>query len=131
MQIRAVVTDVDGTIAHADGSVSAATLRAGRELTAAGIPMFRLAGQAVAMGNAHPDALAAANTVTESVTDDGFSRELQRLGLISPPATDASETAQGRLSLVRFAGRRASRSYEVGAWGTLGSGKSWAEVSPW
>ena len=46
------------------------------------IPMFRLAGRAVAMANADPDALAAAQAVTESVADDGFSRELQRLGLL-------------------------------------------------
>jgi hypothetical protein len=59
------------------------------------IPMFRLAGHAVAMGNAHPDALAAAQAVTESVTDDGFSRELHRLGLISPPPTQARQPRGG------------------------------------
>lgn len=39
MQIRAVVTDVDGTIAREDGLVSAATLRASRALTAVGVPL--------------------------------------------------------------------------------------------
>lgn len=46
------------------------------------IPLFTLAGRAVAVAGAHPDVLAAADTVTESVADDGFSRELLRLGLI-------------------------------------------------
>jgi len=48
------------------------------------IPLFRLAGHAVAVANAHPEALALATTVTQSVLDDGFSRELQRLHLIPP-----------------------------------------------
>ncbi|MGH3170433.1 MAG: HAD family hydrolase [Trebonia sp.] len=48
------------------------------------IPLFKLAGRAVAVANAHPDLLAVADAVTESVTDDGFSRELRRLGLIGP-----------------------------------------------
>ncbi|HEU5421348.1 MAG TPA: HAD family hydrolase [Streptosporangiaceae bacterium] len=47
------------------------------------IPLLRLAGHSVAMADAHPDALAAAGTVTESVARDGFSHELRRLGLIA------------------------------------------------
>ncbi len=54
------------------------------------IPLLGLVGHGVAMADAHPDALAAARTVTESVADDGFSRELQRLGLISPLAADGT-----------------------------------------
>ncbi|MDO3702051.1 HAD family hydrolase [Micromonospora sp. C28SCA-DRY-2] len=37
--VRAVVTDLDGTIVRADGTVSEATLAAGRALRAAGIPL--------------------------------------------------------------------------------------------
>ncbi|MGA9376342.1 MAG: HAD family hydrolase, partial [Mycobacterium sp.] len=42
------------------------------------IPMLRWAGLGVAMGNAHPDALAAADEVTEPNTDDGLARVLER-----------------------------------------------------
>lgn len=42
------------------------------------IPMLRWAGLGVAMGNAHPDAVAAANEVTEPNTDDGLARVLER-----------------------------------------------------
>lgn len=55
--------------------------------------MFRLAGHAVAVANAEPDALAAAWAVTESMADDGFSHELRRLGLVSQLAAgDATPT---------------------------------------
>jgi hydroxymethylpyrimidine pyrophosphatase-like HAD family hydrolase len=40
MQIRAVVTDLDGTIAGEDGSVGAATVQASRELMKKGIPLI-------------------------------------------------------------------------------------------
>ena len=40
MGIRAVVTDIDGTIAREDGSVTSATLQASRELAANGIPLI-------------------------------------------------------------------------------------------
>jgi hydroxymethylpyrimidine pyrophosphatase-like HAD family hydrolase len=40
MQIRAVVTDLDGTIVGKDGSVSAATVQASRELAKKGIPLI-------------------------------------------------------------------------------------------
>ncbi|WP_018348441.1 HAD family hydrolase [Longispora albida] len=46
------------------------------------VPLFRLGGQAVAVGNAHPELLAAATAVTASVDDDGFARHLTRLGVI-------------------------------------------------
>ena len=39
MLVRAVVTDVDGTIALGDGSVTPSTLRASRELADSGIPL--------------------------------------------------------------------------------------------
>jgi Cof subfamily protein (haloacid dehalogenase superfamily) len=43
------------------------------------VPMLLWAGHGVAMGNAHPEALAAANEVTESNDDDGLARVLERL----------------------------------------------------
>ncbi len=42
------------------------------------IPMLRWAGHGVAMGNAHPEAMAAANEVTAPNTDDGLARVLER-----------------------------------------------------
>ncbi|WP_204080320.1 HAD family hydrolase [Mycobacterium riyadhense] len=42
------------------------------------VPMLLKAGLGVAMGNAHPDALAVANEVTASNADDGVARVLER-----------------------------------------------------
>jgi Cof subfamily protein (haloacid dehalogenase superfamily) len=42
------------------------------------LPMLSWAGHGVAMGNAHPDVLAAANEVTAANTDDGVARVLER-----------------------------------------------------
>jgi hypothetical protein len=42
------------------------------------VPMLLRAGLGVAMGNAHPDALAAADEVTTPNTDDGVARVLER-----------------------------------------------------
>ncbi len=42
------------------------------------VPMLLWAGLGVAMGNAHPDAVAAANEVTASNADDGVARVLER-----------------------------------------------------
>ncbi len=42
------------------------------------LPMLLRAGHSVAMGNAHPDVLAAANEVTASNTEDGVARVLER-----------------------------------------------------
>jgi hydroxymethylpyrimidine pyrophosphatase-like HAD family hydrolase len=42
------------------------------------VPMLQWAGLGVAMGNAHPDALAAADEVTATNTDDGVARVLER-----------------------------------------------------
>jgi HAD superfamily hydrolase (TIGR01484 family) len=42
------------------------------------VPMLQWAGHGVAMGNAHPDALAVANEVTAANTDDGLARVLER-----------------------------------------------------
>lgn len=42
------------------------------------VPMLQWAGHGVAMGNAHPDAIAAANEVTASNGDDGLARVLER-----------------------------------------------------
>jgi Cof subfamily protein (haloacid dehalogenase superfamily) len=42
------------------------------------VPMLRWAGLGVAMGNAHPEAMAAANEVTATNTDDGLARVLER-----------------------------------------------------
>lgn len=42
------------------------------------VPMLRWAGLGVAMGNAHPEAIAAANEVTAPNDDDGLARVLER-----------------------------------------------------
>jgi Cof subfamily protein (haloacid dehalogenase superfamily) len=42
------------------------------------IPMLRWAGHGVAMGNAHPEAMAAANEVTAPNSEDGLARVLER-----------------------------------------------------
>ena len=42
------------------------------------VPMLRWAGLGVAMGNAHPDAIEAADEVTAPNTDDGLARVLER-----------------------------------------------------
>jgi Cof subfamily protein (haloacid dehalogenase superfamily) len=42
------------------------------------IPMLRWAGHGVAMGNAHPEAVSAADEVTSRNTDDGVARVLER-----------------------------------------------------
>jgi Cof subfamily protein (haloacid dehalogenase superfamily) len=42
------------------------------------VPMLHWAGLGVAMGNAHPDAVAAADEVTAANTDDGVARVLER-----------------------------------------------------
>jgi hydroxymethylpyrimidine pyrophosphatase-like HAD family hydrolase len=42
------------------------------------VPMLLWAGRGVAMGNAHPDAKAAANEVTATNADDGVARVLER-----------------------------------------------------
>lgn len=42
------------------------------------VPMLLWAGHGVAMGNAHPEAIAAANEVTASNSDDGVARVLER-----------------------------------------------------
>lgn len=42
------------------------------------VPMLLWAGHGVAMGNAHPDAIAAANEVTATNADDGLARVLER-----------------------------------------------------
>jgi Cof subfamily protein (haloacid dehalogenase superfamily) len=42
------------------------------------VPMLRWAGHGVAMGNAHRDAIAAANEVTAPNSDDGLARVLER-----------------------------------------------------
>jgi hypothetical protein len=45
------------------------------------VPMLLSAGHGVAMGNAHPDTIAAADEVTTPNTDDGVARVLERLWL--------------------------------------------------
>ena len=42
------------------------------------VPMLRWAGLGVAMGNAHPEAMAAADEVTATNVDDGLARVLER-----------------------------------------------------
>jgi Cof subfamily protein (haloacid dehalogenase superfamily) len=46
------------------------------------LPVFGLVGYAVAVGNAHPEVLAAAAAVTACVHDDGVVRTLHDLGLV-------------------------------------------------
>ena len=48
------------------------------------VPMLLRAGLGVAMGNAHPEALAAADEVTAPNTEDGVARVLERWWLSSP-----------------------------------------------
>jgi len=47
------------------------------------LPMLRDAGLSVAMGNSHPDVIAAADVLTTSVEHDGFAESLRNLGIIS------------------------------------------------
>jgi hypothetical protein len=49
--------------------------------------MFDLVGHAVAVANAHPDALAAADSITTDVEADGFSDALTGIGIIRPLRT--------------------------------------------
>ncbi len=49
------------------------------------LPMFRLCGSAVAVGNAHPEVLAAAGAITHSVEEDGFTFFLRGLGIVAMP----------------------------------------------
>ena len=42
------------------------------------VPMLTMAGHGVAMGNAHPEAIAAADEVAEANSDDGVARVLER-----------------------------------------------------
>ena len=46
------------------------------------VPMLGWAGLGVAMGNAHPDAVAAADEVTTTNADDGVARVLERWWLL-------------------------------------------------
>lgn len=59
--MKAVVTDLDGTIVRADGTVSAATLAAARELRAAGVALFLATARTPSWVQARP-ALAAVAT---------------------------------------------------------------------
>jgi hydroxymethylpyrimidine pyrophosphatase-like HAD family hydrolase len=43
------------------------------------LPMLRWAGRSVAVANAHPDVLAAANEVTGSCNEDGVAQVLEQL----------------------------------------------------
>jgi len=45
------------------------------------VPMLVRAGHGVAMGNAHPEVLAAAAEITAPNTDDGLARVLERIFL--------------------------------------------------
>ena len=46
------------------------------------IPMLKTAGRAIAMGNGTPDALNAADMVTDNIGDDGFANAFRKLGFI-------------------------------------------------
>ena len=60
------------------------------------VPMLRWAGLGVAMGNAHPDAIAAADEVTATNADDGVARVLERWWLCRLDGVDRCETLQLR-----------------------------------
>jgi Cof subfamily protein (haloacid dehalogenase superfamily) len=47
------------------------------------LPMFCHLGIAVAVANAHPDVIAAADIITATVDDDGFARALRETGIIT------------------------------------------------
>ena len=44
--------------------------------------MLKTAGRAIAMGNGTPDALNAADMVTDNIGDDGFANAFRKLGFI-------------------------------------------------
>lgn len=46
------------------------------------LPMFGQLGVAIAVANAHPDVIAAADVITTTVDDDGFARALRETGII-------------------------------------------------
>ena len=50
------------------------------------VPVLRWAGIGVAMANAHPDVIAAADRVTLSSDEDGIAHFLQELRHVQPPA---------------------------------------------
>ena len=60
------------------------------------VPMLLRAGLGVAMGNAHPDAVAAADEVTTPNTDDGLARVLERWW------SDRRESSTARRSVRRL-----------------------------
>jgi hydroxymethylpyrimidine pyrophosphatase-like HAD family hydrolase len=74
MRPRLVASDLDGTL-----------LRVGRQDVIAfgdmpnDLPMLAWAGYAVAVANAHPDVIAAADEVTASNDQAGVARVLERL----------------------------------------------------
>ncbi|WP_194609150.1 Cof-type HAD-IIB family hydrolase [Clostridium vitabionis] len=65
---RAVGADLRDTIAIGDSGND--------------IPMLKTAGRAIAMGNGTPDALNAADMVTDNIGDDGFANAFRKLGFI-------------------------------------------------
>ena len=64
------------------------------------LPMLQLCGYGVAVGNAHPEVLAAAGLVTRCIHNDGFARQLAAWGLVTggsfAEADCACERAQTR-----------------------------------
>ena len=58
------------------------------------VPMLLRAGRGVAMGNAHPEAVAAADEVTSPNTEDGVARVLERWWSICRTAAAMWETAR-------------------------------------
>lgn len=117
--IEEVAQDFSGEFDVVDGSIASAKRRTG-ELTHAGmnkglglvtiaktlgetidntiafgdsandVEMLRVAGTAVAMGNATPEAKRASSFVTTSVQEDGLARGFVRLGLVDPEIFDGS-----------------------------------------
>ena len=58
------------------------------------VPMILWAGLGVAMGNAHPEVIEAADEVTTPNSDDGLARVLERWWLVRRTTGDGSEALQ-------------------------------------
>ena len=76
------------------------------------VPMLRWAGLGVAMGNAHPEAIAAANEVTAPNTDDGLARVLERWWLSPARRPSGRDDAAEPLELDRRAVHRRRRHHQ-------------------
>ena len=72
------------------------------------VPMLVWAGHGVAMGNAHPEAMAAADEVTAPNTDDGSGRACSNAGGFSSSTRARVAIGFDPLAAARAARRRAA-----------------------